>query len=177
MNPQFWLFAQGSDHQLNLFSHAISNFMMGPIFFHYLLLLEWKFGWGSSPPHVCFCLLSIRNGPLSNVFCIFANLCSTIVCGSNVIRLVLFSDEMHKRRGKNLTGKILHVDRQIVKDVICIFWCYYVNLIAEGTVTIPFLLQFPPFPFINAPSQMKILMYSINPILLQPLPCPSAPSF
>ena len=51
---------------------------------------------------------------------------------------------------------------------------YSCNLIAE---TVPVLRKnyypFPPFPFINTPSQMKIFIYSNYPFSLQSSPCPS----
>ena len=46
--------------------------------------------------------------------------------------LVLLSVELHKKRGQNLTGKNLNVNRQFFKDVIGIFDVDLFNLIAGG---------------------------------------------
>ena len=54
--------------------------------------------------------------------------------------LVLFSDEMHKRREKRLKGTI-----PILRKI-----CY----------------PFSPFLFINIPTQIKIFLYSIYPLFL-----------
>ena len=95
-------------------------------FFHYLLLLEWTFGWAwsSFPCSFLFALylewsLNTSVDKKSNAICIFANLSSTLVCSWNGIffSLVLCSIEVHKRRGKKP-----NVDRQFFKQVICIFF-------------------------------------------------------
>ena len=88
----------------------------------------------------------------SNAVCIFVNLCSTLFSLwfklSMSSALFCFFVEMHKRRGKKITGIKLNVDRQFSKfsDVnLC-------NLI-EGDGAVPISRKnchpFPPFPFIN----------------------------
>ena len=104
-------------------------------FFHYLLLLERTFGWALSPPpsSAMFVLylewsLNISTDKKSNAICIIASLCSTL------FRLrfkfswawFYFLLKCTKERGIKLTGKNLNVDRQFLKDVTHILWCYSV---------------------------------------------------
>ena len=106
MNPQFWFFAQLSDHWLNLFCHAFND---------YEKVIEklvcYKFRWthnfdslhnwvitdsicsamrsmiSGCSPHVHFFGLHLERflntsvDKESNAFCIFASLCSTLVYG------------------------------------------------------------------------------------------------
>ena len=94
-------------------------------FFHYLLLLERKFGWALSPSRFSFLFvrhlewsLNTSIDKISNGVCTCANFCPTLICVDN------FLQEIHKRRRKKLAGKKLNVDRQFLKDVICIYWWY-----------------------------------------------------
>ena len=84
--------------------------------------------------------------------------------------LVLFSLEIHNRSRKKLTGKKLNVDRHFFKDVIC------VTLLQEGGGAVPILRKnchpFPPFPFINTSSQMKIFYIPRTPFYYNLRPCP-----
>ena len=83
--------------------------------------------------------------------------------------LVLFSIERLNRSRKKLTGKKIKCQQAVLQR------CTLCNLIAGGGRTVPILRKncptFPPFPFINTSSQMKIFIYSTHPFLLQPRPC------
>ena len=64
-------------------------------FFHYLLLLEWTFRWALSSFQFSFlfafhleCSLSTNVDKKSNAVCIFANLCSTLLCSSIFVKIL-----------------------------------------------------------------------------------------
>ena len=84
--------------------------------------------------------------------------------------LVLFSFEMHNRSRKKLSRKKLNFDRVLQQCTLC-------NLIVGGGGVVPVLKKncylFPPLPFINTSSQMKIFMYSTYSFLLQLLSLPA----
>ena len=83
--------------------------------------------------------------------------------------LVLFALEMHTRSRKELTEKKLNVDTVLQRFTLC-------NLIARGGGAVPFPRKnchpFPPFPFINTSSQMKIFYIPRTPFYYNLRPCP-----
>ena len=90
-----------------------------------------KFG-RALPPSPCSFLFALRFQwslntsvhKISNAVCIFANLCSTIVCSSNFLQL---GSIFYFQKGRIKAGREkLNVDRQFFKDAICMFWWYSV---------------------------------------------------
>ena len=72
---------------------------------------------------VCSPFRMVSSWPIkkSNTVCIFANLCSTLVCGSTFFQLgSTFCLNAQKKEKK------ANRDRQFFKDVTYIFWCYSV---------------------------------------------------
>ena len=84
--------------------------------------------------------------------------------------LVLFSLEMHSRSGKKLTEKKIKSRSTVLQT------CTLCNLIAGGGGAVPILRKnchpFPPFPFINTSSQMKIFYIPRTPFYYNLRPCP-----
>ena len=80
---------------------------------------------------------------ISNAVCIFANLCSTLVCGLNFLQLgsIFWRNAQTKRKKANRETNVDSTVPTVRKN------CN------------PFL----SFPFINSPSQMKIFIYSTDP--------------
>ena len=102
---------------LSLFITFRTNVRMSiipsPCSFFFALHFEWS--------------LNLSTDKKSNAICIFANLCSTLFSRwFKFLHLGSTSCENAKKRGKKLTGKHLNVDRQFLKDVMRIFWCYCV---------------------------------------------------
>ena len=104
-------------------------------FFHYLVLIEWTFGWILSPsPCSFFFALNLEWCPnlstdkKSNAIRIFASLCSTLISlwFKFSSAWFYFLSKCTRKRGQKLTGKDLDVDRYFFKDLIHIFWCYSV---------------------------------------------------
>ena len=95
----------------------------------------------------------------SNAVCIFANICSNLVCGSSLcifFSLILYFVKIYKRRGKRLNWE-KNVGRQFFKYVIWIFWCFSVK---TNCGCHPFHL----FPFINTPPFIfHLLLFLKNP--------------
>ena len=105
-------------------------------FFHYLLFLERTFGWVLYPSPCSF-LFALHLDWSLNKSVDKKIKCSLYICKlvfhlnlwfklSIFFSLVLFSLEMENRSGKKLTGKKLSGDKQFFKDVIWIFWYYFV---------------------------------------------------
>ena len=84
--------------------------------------------------------------------------------------LVLYSLEIHSRSSKELTEKILNVDRQFFKDVLC------VTLLQEGLRQYWFLgkiaTHFPHFYLSRPPLKWRFLYIRHTPFYYNPRPCP-----
>ena len=98
-------------------------------FFFYYLFQNERSDKHYPPPHVCFCLLFIWNGPLIQVliknqvqFAYFLVFYLSLWFKLSIfISFVLFSERIHKERREQLAWKKINVNRQIFKDLICIF--------------------------------------------------------
>ena len=134
INRQFWFFAHLNDHRRSLFCNGINILWWVNFFLSLFITFRTNFRMSiiSSPCLFLFCspfrmVPYLSTDKKSNAICIFANLCSTLFSRwFKFLHLGSTSCRNAQKRGKKLTGKHLNVDRQFLKDVMRIFWCYCV---------------------------------------------------
>ena len=115
LNPHFQSFAHLSDPQLILFSNATNDFMISK-FFSFFITFRTNVWLSIISP--CSFLFSIQN--ISKLLFYFSLWFKFYAAWFS------FLSKCKKEWGKKLTGRTLNVFRQFCKDVICIFWCYFV---------------------------------------------------
>ena len=135
MNPQFWFFSHVNGHLPQFVLQCDHWFHDGLIFFLSLFITfrtNVRMSIIPSPCSFFFALhlqwsINLSTDKKSNAVCIFANLCSTLFSlWFKFSSAWFYFLSKCTKKGQKLIGKKLNVDRQFLKDVIRIFWCYSV---------------------------------------------------
>ena len=142
MNPQFWFFAHLSDHHVWSLCSAMRTMILWLVknFLSLFITFRTKIRKISIPlpifAFICSPLEWSLNASVDAV-CIFVNLCSTLVCSSNVLQLgsIFLRNAQKKRKKSQPNRKKLNVDRPFLKDVIRIFDGTLCNLVAKRNST------------------------------------------